>query len=112
MGDDSGLLAPLPPELRGLPEQPGWEDTVRVLRVHAANAEEATEGFAQARFRPAVLGGRLANLPLASTGPLSRGNVRLDAAIGLFGLDVRSPEGFLGVSANREALRWRSIGRG
>ena len=51
-----------------------------------------------------MLGGRLANLPLASTGPLSRGNVRLDAAIGLFGLDVLKPAGFLGVTANREAL--------
>ncbi|HCY01780.1 MAG TPA: peptide ABC transporter substrate-binding protein, partial [Erythrobacter sp.] len=75
MQDGSRLLAPLPPELRGLPEQPGWEDTIRVLRVHATDAEDATEGFAQARF-DLVLGGRLASLPLANSGPLSRGNVR------------------------------------
>ena len=102
-GDDGLLLAPLPPEMRGLPEQPGWEEVVREVRVNAVRAEEATEGFSQGRF-DLVLGGRLAALPLASTGPLSRGNVRLDAAIGLFGLDVRKPEGFLGVTANREAL--------
>ena len=103
VGDDGVMLAPLPPQLRGLPEQPGWEDTVGEVRIRAVNAEQATEGFSQGDF-DAVLGGRLANLPLASTGPLSRGNVRLDAAIGLFGLDVLKPAGFLGVTANREAL--------
>ncbi|MBX7481497.1 ABC transporter substrate-binding protein [Qipengyuania qiaonensis] len=102
-GDEGLLLAALPPEMRGLPEQPGWEDAVREVRVHAAGAEEAVEGFAQGRF-DLVLGGRLSALPLASTGPLSRGNVRLDAAIGLFGLDVSEPKGFLGVPENREAL--------
>ncbi|WP_421993280.1 ABC transporter substrate-binding protein [Qipengyuania sp.] len=101
--DGVAVLAPLAPELRGLPEQPGWEDIVRQVRVHAADAEQATEGFSQATF-DLVLGGRLANLPLASTGPLSRGNVRLDAAVGLFGLDVRKPDGFLETIANREAL--------
>ncbi|MDB2694957.1 peptide ABC transporter substrate-binding protein, partial [Erythrobacter sp.] len=103
VGDDGVMLAPLPPQLRGLPEQPGWEDTVGEVRIRAVDAEQATEGFSQGDF-DAVLGGRLANLPLASTGPLSRGNVRLDAAIGLFGLDVLKPAGFLGVTANREAL--------
>ncbi len=101
--EDELVLTPLPPELRGLPEQPGWEDLVREVRVHAADARQATDGFAEGRY-DLVLGGRLATLPLASTGPLSRGNVRLDAAIGLFGLDVRNPSGFLGVTANREAL--------
>ncbi|MEX0341250.1 MAG: ABC transporter substrate-binding protein, partial [Erythrobacter sp.] len=96
-------LAPLRPEQRGLPEQPGWEEIVREVRVHAAGAEQATEGFSQATF-DLVLGGRLSNLPLASTGPLSRGNVRLDAAVGLFGLDVRRTTGFLGSSGTREAL--------
>ncbi len=101
---DSGLLlTPLAPELRGLPEQPGWSEMVRSIRVRAAPAQEAADGFAQARY-DLILGGRLAHLPLASTGPLSRGNVRLDAALGLFGLDVRRAEGFLGSAANREAL--------
>ncbi|WP_370033609.1 ABC transporter substrate-binding protein [Qipengyuania mesophila] len=103
VGDDGLVLTPLPPEQRGLPEQPGWDDVVRMVRLHAVSAPEATDGFAQGRF-DLVLGGRLSSLPLASTGPLSRGNVRLDAAIGLFGLDVRKPSGFLGVTENREAL--------
>ncbi|WP_370190570.1 ABC transporter substrate-binding protein [Qipengyuania sp.] len=102
-GDDGLVLTPLPPERRGLPEQPGWDDLVREVRLHAVPAREAAEGFAQGRF-DLVLGGRLSSLPLASTGPLSRGNVRLDATIGLFGLDVRKPAGFLGAAGNREAL--------
>lgn len=102
-GDDGLVLEPLPPEMRGLPEQPRWEDLVGEVRVRAVGAEQATEGFSQGKF-DLVLGGRLASLPLASTGPLSRGNVRLDAAIGLFGLDVRKNTGFLGVAGNREAL--------
>ncbi|MCF8883186.1 ABC transporter substrate-binding protein [Erythrobacter sp. SN021] len=100
---DVMALRPLPPERRGLPEQPGWEDIVREVRLHAVDAERAADGFSQGDF-DLVLGGRLANLPLANTGPLSRGNVRLDAAIGLLGLDVHNPRGFLATSANREAL--------
>lgn len=100
---DGLVLMPLAPERRGMPAQPGWDEMVREVHIHAAGAEEATEGFAQGRY-DLVLGGRLSTLPLASTGPLSRGNVRLDAAVGLFGLDVRKPSGFLGASENREAL--------
>ena len=33
VGDDGVMLAPLPPQLRGLPEQPGWEDTVGEVRM-------------------------------------------------------------------------------
>lgn len=101
--DDGLLLSPLRPELRGLPEQPGWDEVVRAVRVHPASAQAATDGFAEGRF-DLVLGGRLATLPLASTGPLSRGNVRLDAAVGLFGLDVRRTAGFLSTIGTREAL--------
>lgn len=100
---DGLVLAPLAPERRGMPEQPGWDEVVREVQIHAADAQEATEGFAQGRY-DLVLGGRLSTLPLASTGPLSRGNVRLDSAVGLLGLDVRKPAGFLGSSENREAL--------
>ncbi len=100
---DGVLLTALAPEDRGLPQQPGWSDLVRDVRVHVDSASGATEGFARARY-DLVLGGRLASLPLASTGPLSRGNVRLDAAIGLFGLDVARPQGLLALARNREAL--------
>lgn len=97
------VLSALPPEQRGLPEQPGWEEIVRAIHVEAADAVAATEGFSQGRY-DLVLGGRVTTLPLASAGPLSRGNVRLDAAIGLFGLDVRRPTGFLSSEGLREAL--------
>lgn len=103
--EDEGrlILAALPPEQRGLPEQPGWEDIVREVHVEAASATDATDGFSQGRF-DLVLGGRVSTLPLASAGALSRGNVRLDAAVGLFGLDIRKPSGFLGAEGRREAL--------
>jgi ABC-type transport system substrate-binding protein len=51
-----------------------------------------------------VLGGQIEDLPLADTGPLSRGTVRLDPAIGLFGLQVRRADGFLADASGREAL--------
>jgi oligopeptide transport system substrate-binding protein len=51
-----------------------------------------------------VLGGTIGALPLADTGPLSRGTVRLDPALGLFGLHVRRAEGLLDSPQGREAL--------
>lgn len=97
------LLEPLAPEARGLPEQPGWDEVARDVRVHADSARGATEGFARGTY-DLVLGGRLASLPLASAGPLSRGNIRLDAAVGLFGFDVVRRDGFLALPEQREAL--------
>lgn len=102
--EEGGLvLAALPPEQRGLPEQPEWLEIVREVRVEAADAAAAADGFSQGRY-DLVLGGRVSTLPLASAGPLSRGNVRLDAAIGLFGLDIRTTRGFLADESLREAL--------
>jgi oligopeptide transport system substrate-binding protein len=43
-------------------------------------------------------------LPFADTGPLSRGTVRIDPALGLFGLQVRRASGLLGTAQGREAL--------
>lgn len=97
------VLDAQPPEARGLPSQPGWEDAVTRVRVYAESAQDATEGFGEGRF-DLVLGGTISTLPLADTGPLTRGTIRLDAALGLFGLDVQKPTGFLGTSENREAL--------
>ncbi|MFA6218965.1 MAG: ABC transporter substrate-binding protein [Erythrobacter sp.] len=101
--DQAVVLDALPPEARGLPSQPGWEDAVARVRVYAQSAQGATRGFGDGRF-DLVLGGRISTLPLADTGPLTRGTIRLDAALGLFGLDVRKPSGFLGTAENREAL--------
>jgi ABC-type oligopeptide transport system substrate-binding subunit len=51
-----------------------------------------------------VLDGRLASLPLADVGPLSRGTVRLDAAQGLMGLRVINTDGLLAEPNRRAAL--------
>ncbi|WP_390550875.1 ABC transporter substrate-binding protein [Qipengyuania sp. MTN3-11] len=96
-------FAAMPPETRGLPLQPEWEEELRQLRLVAVDARAATEGFAEGRY-DVILGGTLIDLPLADAGPLSRGTIRLDSAIGLFGFDVRRAEGFLAEPENREML--------
>lgn len=96
-------VATLPPESRGLPAQPGWDEEVRPVHLVATDAVTATREFSDGRYG-LLLGGTLATLPLANVGPLSRGTVRLDSARGLFGLDVVRAEGFLKDANNREAI--------
>ena len=103
IGKDTAVLTALPPEMRGLPSQPDWAQQVRVVRVIAADARTVTRQFSDGRFA-LVLGGTLATLPFVDVGPLSRGTVRLDSALGLFGLDVTHSRGFLADAGNREAL--------
>jgi oligopeptide transport system substrate-binding protein len=93
----------LPPEARGLPMRAGWREGTRVLAVHAIPAERAVAAFREGEVE-VVLGGQLATLPLADTGPLSRGTVRLDGAQGIMGLKVVSTEGLLADAGRREAL--------
>lgn len=102
-GDGAAVLTALPPEARGMPAQPGWSEEVRALRLAADSAAAVTREFSEGRYA-VVLGGTLASLPLAPVGPLSRGTVRVDSALGLFGIDVRHASGFLAEQANREAL--------
>lgn len=103
VGSGEVALTALPPEARGLPAQPDWAEGVRPIRLRAQSATLATNGFSDGRYA-LVLGGTLASLPLADVGPLSRGTVRLDSALGLLGLDVLQAKGFLAEAANREAL--------
>ncbi len=100
---DAGVLSMMSPEQRGLPITEGWQNYVRELRVHALPAADAIERFDEGSV-DLVLNGRIQDLPLADTGPLSRGTVRLDPAIGLFGLTVARAEGFLAEAAGREAV--------
>ena len=93
----------IPPEDRGLPAEPNWRARHRPLAVEVLPAEQAVQAFNDGRV-DLLLNGRLASLPLVDTGPLSRGTVRLDAALGLFGLRVVDAEGFLAQPARREAL--------
>jgi len=92
-----------PPEMRGLPQQEGWQRYVRTVAVEALGAKAALAAFDQGQV-DVVLGGTIASWPLADPGPLSRGNLRLDNVIGLFGLQVMRERGFLALPQNREAL--------
>jgi ABC-type transport system substrate-binding protein len=96
-------LTLLPPEARGLPTSEHWREGTRTLAVRALPAEQAVKAFNDGEVE-LVLDGRLASLPLADVGPLSRGTVRLDAAQGLMGLRVVNTEGLLADPARRDAL--------
>ncbi|MHA6316091.1 ABC transporter substrate-binding protein [Altererythrobacter sp. CAU 1778] len=91
------------PERRGLPTEDGWRNRVRRIALFVGDSEAATARFKDGEA-DIVLGGSLSDLPLAEVGPLSRGTVRLDPAIGLFGLHVVRAEGVLGDASTREAL--------
>ena len=101
--DQPIALNPLPPELRGLPSREEWQSRARQVTVSAMSASDATAAFANGDI-DLVLNGRLESLPLADTGPLTRGTIRLDAALGLFGLMVRKDEGFLSDPLRRQAI--------
>lgn len=96
-------LHAVPPESRGLPRREDWKDDARTLHLRAFAAQAATTAFARGEA-DVVLGGRLADLPFADTGALARGTVRLEAGLGLFGLEVVKAEGFLAQASNREVL--------
>lgn len=96
-------LQPMPPERLGLPAREDWEGSLRALVIRALPARSAAQAFSAGDV-DIVLNGQIASFPLADTGPLSRGNLRLDPARGLFGLMVRSNRGMLADPLRREAL--------
>jgi ABC-type transport system substrate-binding protein len=102
-GGNSAELTFRPPEARGLPQEPDWQKRVRPLDVHALDARTALAAFDEGQV-DLVLGGTLGSWPLANPGPLSRGNLRVDNAFGLFGLQVERASGFLAEPDNREAV--------
>ena len=99
----TAILAMKPPAARGIPEQRDWEQYVRAVALRAETAPRAIAQFDDGEL-DLVLGGRIDALPLADTGPLSRGTVRLDPALGLFGLQVRRGQGLLATAQGREAI--------
>ncbi|MCB5425616.1 ABC transporter substrate-binding protein [Altererythrobacter sp. CC-YST694] len=101
--EESAVLSMLSPEARGLPVVENWQQDVRELRVHGMDVKRAIALFDEGQV-DVVLNGRIENLPMVDTGPLSRGTVRLDPAIGLFGLSVRNAQGILGDASGREAI--------
>ncbi len=96
-------LALIDPQQRGLPASSDWQEQVRPLTLRALPAEGAIARFESGEAH-AVLGGRYESLALAGSGGLSRGAIRLDPVVGLFGLAVVHQDGFLADAANREAI--------
>jgi oligopeptide transport system substrate-binding protein len=96
-------LVAFPPETRGLPALEDWEEGARSLRVRAMPAERGVEAFVSGDI-DLLMNGRLSTFPLAQLGPLSRGAVQVDPALGIYGLAFRTDAGLLGNAARREAL--------
>ena len=103
--EDGGIarLSAMLPQDRGFPARQDEDDLSRDLVVRTMSGPAAVEAFASGEV-DLILNGRMETFPLAQIGPLSRGNVQVDPALGLFGLVFRSDEGLLSDPARREAL--------
>lgn len=102
-GAMSARLSALPPEARGLPAREDWEELARPLQVEALSARKAVDAFSRGDV-DLVLGGSIVDFPMAEAGPLSRGTIQVDPALGLLGLVIREDRGLLADPARREAL--------
>jgi oligopeptide transport system substrate-binding protein len=100
---DLATLTMKPPAERGIPEERNWQSFVRQIELRPADPKAAIERFDNGDV-DVVLGGQIGSLPLVDTGPLSRGTVRLEPAIGLFGLLVQRERGLLTTNEGREAF--------
>ncbi len=101
--DDAIILSVLPPEQRGQSTQEDWQDDFRQIRIFSLPAQAAADRF-EAGEADAVFSGSLLNLPVAETGPLSSGTLRLDGVFGLFGLRFTNSNGLLDDAPLREAV--------
>ncbi|MFM7378246.1 MAG: ABC transporter substrate-binding protein [Erythrobacter sp.] len=104
-GGANARLSALPPESRGLPARQDWEEVARPVAVRALPADKAVAAFGDGEV-DLVLGGSIVDFPEATTaaGPLSRGTIQVDPALGLLGLSVRREAGLLADPSRREAL--------
>jgi ABC-type transport system substrate-binding protein len=100
---NTAILIPIAPENRGLPTVPDWPSQARTIRLEALPAAAAVDRFNRGDA-DVLLGGGIEDFPLASAQGISRGTIKLDPVMGLFGLSVTRAEGFLAEPANREAL--------
>lgn len=96
-------LSALPPEARGLPAREDWESIARTLTVRGVQGQDAVDAFTEGEV-DLLLNGTITTFPMAQLGPLSRGTVQVDPALGLFGLIFRSDSGMLEDPAIREGL--------
>ncbi|MEQ5788328.1 ABC transporter substrate-binding protein [Erythrobacter sp. NFXS35] len=103
--DDASVarLSALPPETRGLPAREDWEALARPLNIQPMSTTEAVAAFSRGDV-DLVLGGSIIDFPLAEAGPLSRGTIQVDPALGLLGLVIREETDLLADPARREAL--------
>ena len=99
----SARLNTLPPQARGFPAREDWQDLTRELTVQNLTARDAVDAFSRGEL-DLLLNGTFADFPMIELGPLSRGAVQVDPALGLFGLIVRSDIGLLATPERREAL--------
>lgn len=102
-GGGGVLLRPAPdPAL--LPEEaPPEPDPDRFVRLHGERAAVALARFV-AGESDLVQGGSFADWPLIAVAGVEPTDIRVDPALGLFGLAVTEREGFLADTANREAV--------
>jgi len=100
---DTAILTPIAPERLGMPAITGWDERVRTLRVDASSGEKAVARF-NAGEADVMLGGTIAEFPLARSVGLLRGTIQIDPVNGLLGLSVLNDRGFLSSPANREAI--------
>ena len=97
------LLRPIPDPRRAEPDDdatPAPEDDVRLI---AEKPARAILRFARGASDLA-LGGRFETWPLVDAARIESAAIRVDPAVGLFGLAIADREGFLADPANRQAL--------
>lgn len=97
------LFTPIAPEKRGMPASEDWARSIRPLRLRALPAATAVDLFDRGNV-DVVLGGRIEQFPRTTMASLSRGTIRLDPVLGLFGLLVSRPQGVLAGAGDREAV--------
>lgn len=96
-------LTAMSPRERGLPEVEQRRKDEPDLALKAIEAQLAISAFSRGDV-DLITNGQLAAFPQIELGPLSRGAVQVDPALGLMGLRVMSTEGVLADPARREAL--------
>lgn len=103
--EESGLtqLSVLQPDELEAPDSSSGNRNSRPLVLQALESSEAISLFADGEI-DLLLNGTLSDLPRVELGPLSRGAIQIDPAVGLFGLAFLNSNGVLSDPARREAL--------
>jgi oligopeptide transport system substrate-binding protein len=99
----AALLIPAPDPARAADEDAREPGPDRFIRLRGERAALAIARYKNGRA-DAVLGGSYADWPIVQVAGVDAGAIRIDPAVGLFGLAIVSREGFLADAANRAAL--------